>query len=371
MKRLLLLGGGHAHLQVLQAFAREPLAGAEVLLVSPQAQLFYSGMLPGCIAGRFQADDCSIALAPLAAAARVAFVEAAATALDVNTRRVTLSNGTVAEYDVLSLDTGATQQRDRIPGAREHALFLRPIEHFVRLQAGLQALAARRVLDVVVVGAGAAGVELALALRQALAGAEERARIALVTGGPVPLAGYADAVVGRAQRALAQRRVTVLREACTAIDAQAVHLANGARLACDAAVVATGAEAPPWLAGSGLTLDAQGFVATGPTLQSLSHANVFAAGDVASRGDAPHARSGVHAVRAGPALGLNLRRYVGGGTLQPYTPPARTLSLIACGDGEAIAAWGQWSAQGRWVGWWKDRIDRGFVARYLIPSAGR
>lgn len=376
MKRLLLLGGGHAHVQVLQALAQERLAGAEVTLATPYARQFYSGMLPGLVAGRFAADDCAIALAPLAAAAGVAFVEAAATALDAGARRVQLSNGSALDYDVLSLDTGAAQRRDRILGAREHALFVRPIEHFVRLQADLQALAARRVLDVVVVGGGAAGVELAFALHQALAGTarrsggEERARIALVTGGPVPLAGYADAVVERTRRALARRRITVLREACTAIDAQAVHLPNGARLACDAAVVATGAEAPAFLAGSGLALDAQGFVRTGPTLQSSSHPEVFAAGDVATRSDAPHPRSGVHAVRAGPALALNLRRHVGGGELQPYQPPARTLNLISCGDGRAIAAWGKWSAQGRWVGWWKDHIDRGFVARYLIPSAG-
>ena len=368
-KRLLLLGGGHAHVHVLQALAREPLAGAEVALVTPFARQMYSGMVPGLVAGHYRAEQCAIALQPLAAAARVHFIEGSAVALDAAARRVTLADGRVAEYDVLSLDTGAVMDRQRLAGAREQGLFVRPIEHFVHLLDGLLDLAARRVLDVVVVGGGAAGVELAMALQHRLAGrGEERARVALVTGGGEPLAGSPASVMRRAALALAERRVTVFRDSVAALLHGAVVLTSGARLACDAPVLATGAEAPLWLAGSGLALDDKGFVSTGPMLQSNSHPEVFAAGDVACRSDAPHAKSGVYAVRAGPPLALNLRRYVGGGALHPHVPQRRTLNLISCGDRRAIVSWGNWAAQGRWAWWWKDRIDRAFVARYSLPG---
>jgi pyridine nucleotide-disulfide oxidoreductase family protein len=369
VKRLLLLGGGHAHLQVLHALAQQRLAGAEVLLVTPHAGLVYSGMLPGLVAGHYGAAQCSIALAPLAAAAGVPMRAAAAVGLDADARVVQLSDGHSVAYDVLSIDTGGVQRRDTLPGAREHGLFVRPVEHFVPLQQALVALAARRVLDVVVVGGGAAGFELALALQQRLcAGGQERARIALVTGGPEPLAGYPAAALRAGAQALARRRITVIRDAVALVQPQAVVLASGARLACDAPLITTGVDAPPWLAGSGLALCARGFVQTGATLQSMSHPEVFAAGDVATRMDQPHPRSGVHAVRAGPALALNLRRHIGGGPLQPYMPPARTLNLLSCGGPSAIAVWGRWCGQGRWAWWWKDRIDRGFMARFAAPT---
>ncbi|MDP3224635.1 MAG: FAD-dependent oxidoreductase, partial [Rubrivivax sp.] len=293
-KRVLLLGGGHAHVHVLQALAREPLVGAEVALVTPYARQMYSGMVPGLVAGHYRVDSCAIALQPLAAAAGVHFIEGSAVALDSDARKVTLADGRVAGYEVLSVDTGAVMDRDRLPGAREHGLFVRPIEHFVRLLDGLLDLAARRVLDVVVVGGGAAGVELALALQHRLSGGgEERARIALVTGGGNPLEGYAPGVMRHAKAALERHHVTVFRDTCQQLLPGTLVLGSGARLACDAPVLATGAEAPAWLAGSGLTLDERGFIVTGPMLQSASHKEVFAAGDVASRSDMPHAKSGV------------------------------------------------------------------------------
>ena len=343
MKRLVLLGGGHAHLHVLQALAREPLAGARAVMITPHTHLTYSGMVPGVVAGHYGPEQARIALAPLCAAAHVTLVQGQAAALDASQRVVTLSDGRVAEYDVLSLDVGGSQDRDAIPGAREHALFVRPIETLVSVLDRLREQATQRPLDVVVVGAGAAGFELALALAWGLARLGDGAsRVALVTGGGDPLAGYPRAVVAHGLKALARHKVTLFREACTAVEAGALVLASGARLACDVPVMATGVGAPAWLRG-----------------------------DVAVRDDAPHPRSGVYAVRAGPPLALNLRRFIGAGALQPYTPQPRTLNLLSCGERRAIMAWGDWAAEGRWAWWWKDRIDRAFIRRFtpLSPSA--
>jgi NADH dehydrogenase FAD-containing subunit len=119
---------------------------------------------------------------------------------------------------------------------------------------------------------------------------------------------------------------------------------------------------------SGLALDAQGFVAVDACQRSTSHAHVFAAGDVSSRTDRTLARSGVYAVRAGPALATNLAATLAGQPLKAHQPPRNTLNLIACGDRFAIASWGAYSAQGRWVWRLKDWIDRRFLQRYRDSS---
>lgn len=367
-RRLLLLGGGHAHLHVLQALARQRPPDTELMLVSPQPALVYSGMLPGQVAGHYDATEGSIALAPLAAAAGASFVQAAATGIDAAARQVRLSDGRSAGYDLLSIDTGAVQPRDSLPGAAEHGLFVRPAEQFVDALPGLLKRSEERPLDVVVVGGGAAGFELALALQHRLsAGGRERARVAMVSGGPPPLDGYPPAVMRRGAALLTARRITVFRERAAALEAAALVLDSGARVACDVALMATGVAAPPWLQGSGLALCERGFVLTGPTLQSRSHPEVFAAGDVATREGLKLPRSGVQAVRAGPPLAANLQHWLAGTPPQAWQPPQRTLNLLSCGSRSAIAVWGGWSASGRWAWWWKDRIDRAFVARHTPP----
>jgi pyridine nucleotide-disulfide oxidoreductase family protein len=371
MKRLLLAGGGHAHVHVLAALARAPLAGADVTLVTPFRRQMYSGMLPGWVAGHYALDQIVIPLPALAAAARVRLVEGHIVALDAAARRATLADGQVLDYDLLSLDTGPVMDRDALPGAREHGLFVRPIETFVERFDGWRARAAARPLDTVVVGGGAAGVELALALayRQRSGGAPGGG-VALVAGGPV-LAGFAAGVRRRAVRALRDRGIAVHELAASAIGIDRVVLADGTTLPCDAAVIATGASAPAWLAGSGLALDARGFVLTAATLQSVSHPAVFAAGDVATRADRPHPKSGVYAVRAGPPLAASLRAWAEGRAPAPYTPQRRTLYLLSLGERRAIASWGPLAAEGDWVWRWKDRIDRGFIARYGGSSSPR
>ena len=362
MKRLLLVGAGHAQLAVLAAMARRRFAAAESMLVTPHPRTLYSGMVPGLVAGRFGAAECTIDIAALARAAGVHLRLGEMVALDAAARRVTLADGQVLDYELLSLDTGAVQARERIPGAREHALFVRPIEAFATLWARARELGLARPLAVAVIGGGAAGVELALAVRRAL----PTANVTLLADPPAVPAGYAPRVQRLAQAALRRAGVQVLPGQCTAIEAK--HVCIGTmRVASDVAVLATGAEAPAWLAPSGLALDERGFVRTGPTLQSASHPAVFAAGDVSSRDDVPHPKSGVYAVRAGPVLAENLRAAAAGGTLARYAPQRRSLNLLALGDGRAIASWGGWSLQGRLMGWWKDRIDRGFVARFRSP----
>lgn len=367
MKRLVLLGGGHAHVKVLADLAGQPLAGWDVLLVSPYRRQIYSGMLPGWVAGHYSIDACAIALDRLAARAAVAFHETAGTALDLAQQSLHCADGSSLRYDALSIDTGPVPSLTHLPGAEAHALPIRPIERFIGAWPGVVERIAGRCsrFDLVVLGAGAAGLELAFAIRhRANVEGWSHLFLTLVGSDEWPLPG-APAVTRRQALALLKARSIQWRggQRATRLDGDRLHLDGSAPLPFDACLVATGAAAPEWPAAAGLETDAQGFIQVGHTLQSPSHPNVFAAGDVAAYAD-PRPKSGVYAVRAGPVLARHLRAFCEGRPVPAWTPQARALYLISTGDRHALATWGGWSWSGRWVWRWKDRIDRRFMRRF-------
>ncbi|HEX5802852.1 MAG TPA: FAD-dependent oxidoreductase [Azospira sp.] len=389
MKRLLLAGGGHAHLHVLKTLAEAPWPGVEVVLVSPFRRQLYSGMVPGWMAGHYRLDQCAAAVGPLAVAAGARFVEDVVTGIDAGQRLVHTRSAGSFPYDVLSLDTGAEVDDACLAATGARLASIRPLEGFVSEWAqAIDDFRQRGTARVVVVGGGAAGVELALAARFRLAaevgtdvGAEVDTKVGTEVGTEVDtnavrvtlvaaaglLPGYGRRVVARVARALAERGVDLVHGRAVGC-AAGVRLDSGVVLAADCVIAATGVRPAAWLAASGLALADDGFVAVGDGQASISHAQVFAAGDVASRVDRPHAKSGVYAVRAGPVLAANLRRALAGLPPLPYPPQRRSLYLLATGPRDAIVSWGGLSAGGYWAWRWKDWIDRRFLRRYE-PSA--
>lgn len=378
-QRLLLAGGGHAHVFVLDALTRERLRGAEggeveVTLVSPYERQVYSGMLPGWIAGHYLLDQCVIPLVPVAQRAGVRYVQSHVTALDLERRVAHTDRGEAIAFDVVSIDTGPVIDADLVQGTREHGIPLRPIEDFITVWQRLHAQYAVNQLQggaggtMTVIGGGAGGVELALAFAWRAQRAHIPLRVQLVAGSAGLLPTLPPAVARRATRWLVRLGVRVIASDAARIDHGSVRLAHGDELHSDATIVAVGAAAAAWPRASGLAVDGRGFIGINTHLQSMSHAFVFAAGDCASMIDHPRPKSGVYAVRAGPPLAENLRRALAGRPLQTYVPQARALYLLSTGAQHAIANWNGITFEGDWVWRWKDRIDRKFMARYGVGS---
>ncbi len=372
MKRLVLLGGGHAHLAVLKDLAGRPLDGWQVQLVTPFRRQIYSGMLPGWVAGHYAIDECAIALDALAQRGRVALAVTACTGLDLSANTVVCADGSTIPFDLLSIDTGPEPALSELPGALDHALPIRPIEGFVAAWPGLVDRIRRQQgrFDLVVLGAGAAGVELALASRRrALTEGWSHLQITLVGSAVLPLEGVAGGARRHLVRLLAQRGIRWIGERrAMRIVPNRIDFAKGESVGFDACLAVTGAAAPAWPAASGLATDRAGFIRVGRTLQTTLHPHVLAAGDVASYQDS-RPKSGVFAVRAGPVLARSLRALCRGDTPAPWTPQQRALYLISTGDEHAVAAWGRWAWRGGWVWRWKDHIDRRFVARFGADAA--
>jgi selenide,water dikinase len=372
MKELVLVGGGHSHVEVLRRFALDPVRGARVTLVSPTRYTPYSGMLPGLVAGHYAFGDAHIDLESLARFAKAAFVCDAVVALDPGSKRLRLQSGREVAYDLASIDIGSTPLRAGITGS-EHAIAVKPVEDFLARLDRLEARAREeRLAGVAVIGGGAAGIEILLALQHRLARNARPVAFSVVADTPTVLPGHRPRVRRIFARVLAERGVTVYAGAgARRIDRSGVETADGTRIAADAVVLATGAAPAAWPREAGLAVDARGFIRVGETLETLSHAGVFAAGDVASMENHPRPKSGVYAVRQGPPLAANLRAAAEGRPLSRFVPQREALALISTGDTYAVATRGPLVLEGAWVWRWKDHIDRKFMARYDVARRDR
>ena len=354
MSRVLLLGAGHAHAALLRALAAGRLADAEVMLVAPNLHPVYSGMLPGVVAGHYRVDEARLDFEGLARAAGARCRRAEAARLDPDRRIVTLSDGTETGYDFASLNLGARAALEQVPGAPAHAVSLKaPEELLARIDALEPHSGQGR--RIAVVGAGAAGVEIAMALAWRFRPA---AQIVLYSA----RREFAPPLARRIGRALDRCGVEVRADTAVArMSARSLVAADGRTDGYELVLWAAGAAPPDLLAASGLASDPQGFVAIDAMLRSLSHPEIFAAGDCATFRERPHPRSGVYAVRQGALLGRNLRAALRGADLERYVPQRNSLRLISCGTRYAVLDWGAIGAEGAWLWRVKDRIDRRWV----------
>jgi selenide,water dikinase len=357
LRRLLLIGGGHANAVLLRSLAGKLPSGTRATLVSPSRWQVYTGMLPGHVAGHYALEEIRIDLEGLAGRAGVDVVRGSVTALDADDRTVRLSSGATLAYDVASLNVGALADLERTPGAQVHAVPVKPFDPFLEHWMRLKAEAARRPLRIAVAGAGAGGVEIAMAVAHAL----PQSKVDMYSEGN----SFGAQVARRVGRAL-KRKGIVLRAASpvSAVEAGPVVVSGGVREAFDAVLWTTGVSAPAWLEASGLALDEKGFVQVDSSLRSTSHPAVFATGDCATLAGRPHPKSGVYAVRHGKLLSHNVPALLREEPLREYSPQRRALMLLSCGDRYAIASWGGLSAEGAWAWRWKDRIDRGWIESF-------
>jgi selenide, water dikinase len=353
---IVLLGAGHAHVEVLRRFAMRPEPGVRLTLIGREPETPYTGMLPGLIRNDYTHQEAHIDLAPLAALAKARLILAEATAFDPNARTITIPGRPEIPFDLLSIDVGG------IPAAPPGAgIPVKPIGGFLdrlrRLESDLPADA-----RIAVVGGGPGGVELALALAVRFAG---RFRLVLISATPEPLA-VAPAAARRAVRqALVEAGVElVCGVTATALAANRLALSDGSYIEVATALWATGVEGPPFLAASGIACDRTGCILVTRDLRSVSHQHIFAAGDCAALEADPRPKSGVWAVRAGVPLANNLRRAATGRPLKPWKPQRDALAILGLGQGRAIAWRNGIAIQGHKVWWLKDRIDRRWMRMY-------
>lgn len=381
VRRLLLLGGGHAHVHLLAQAARAPLAPPgelELTLVSPYERHLYSGMVPGYLQGIYAETDLTFDLCALAARAGARFITAAADRIDAAARVVEVA-GERLRYDLLSLDVGSEPAGLQTPGVREHALTVRPMNRAAALRRRAEELfvpGAGRASEVAVVGGGAAGLEVAFALERLARERRAPVRVTIVEAAAGVVPEFSATVRRIAERLLAARGIAVRAgRSVVAVGPASVKLDDGTPLSSRLTVWIAGAAAPRLLAVSDVPKDPNGFLLVDASLRAVDGSPVFGAGDcIGIAGHPALAKAGVYAVREAPILEHNLRSVLAGGQPGPlsrsllrprqYRPQAGFLALINTADGRAIWRWRSLAGHSQFAWRLKDRIDRAFLRRY-------
>jgi selenide,water dikinase len=343
-----------------------------VTLISEKTLTPYSGMLPGFVAGHYSLEQTNIDLNALCRKAGVRWIQARCTDIDPDKKCLGLSDQPELEFDVLSVDIGSTPDQ-RVSGASQYVVGVKPIARFQqRWQTLLSSLdtpsessATAKQIDWGVVGAGAGGVELVLAMAHRLRDRTE-IQFHLIFRGERILAGYPHRVVKRVERALKNYNIESHSDfSVDQVTAAGVNSDTGEQIMLDTSIWCTGAVGAAWLSKTTLVTTDANFIQVGPTLQSTSHKHVFAVGDIAVNLNDPRPKAGVFAVRQAPFLESNLRRLFAGEPLKKVNLQTQYLSLLALGEQVAVASRNGFALSGKWVWKWKDHIDQKFMRQFV------
>lgn len=375
-KRLVLIGGGHAHVSVIKQFGKRPIAGVQLIVISRDLMAPYSGMLPGYIAGHYSLEECHIDLVPLCEFAKANLIHTAVTGLNVDKKIIQCANGEEVPYDFLSINIGSSPDVNSIQGAADNVVPVKPISNFVDRWQQLfnRVLSKTGEINIGVVGGGAGGIELCLAMQYRLNSELKRQGnnnlklcFHLFDSNTEVLSGHNRKVRKKFKQVLQQRKiVTHLGQRVVEVEKNQLRTEDNTIVELEEIIWVTRASAQSWLQTTALVLTPDGFISVDPNLQSVSHPNVFAVGDIAHVIAHPRPKAGVFAVRQGLPLARNLRRAISNKPLIDFRPQLEFLSLISTGDKYAVASKSSWMMAGKWMWRWKNWIDKQFMQKFTI-----
>ena len=358
--QVVLIGGGHTHALVLNDLKKQPLDGAHITVINPGTTAPYSGMLPGFVAGHYSRKELDIDLHALTQKVGAELIDGRAVAIDPDKKIITLEDDTSVSYHLASVDVGITSRMQSLQGFSEYAVPAKPLGTYssrwdeFRSSTGLK--------NVVVIGGGIAGAELAMAMAFALRREAQTTTVTLLDRSTI-LSSNSAKTQKRVRKALEENNVKVMEGVnVTEVTSSGVNLANSATIDASFIVGAAGATPHAWLKDTGLTL-VDGFIEVSNILQS-SDPNIFAVGDCAHMSFDPRPKAGVYAVRQAPVLLNNIRKRLTNVELDAYSPQTDYLKLVSLGGKKAFGEKNGISLSGHLMWRLKNYIDRKFMNQF-------
>ncbi|MGK0467453.1 FAD-dependent oxidoreductase [Clostridium sp.] len=364
-KRLLLVGGGHAHVFLIKQFYLKNIPGLEVVLVTPGQYQYYSGMAAGYVEGIYKEEDMSFDLKKMCQKSRVKYIKGRITGIDAKNRCVKLENHEIVSFDVISVDTGSEMAGKNVQGVVEYAYCVKPLENLFKLRENFIAQMFEE-SQVVIVGAGAAGIEMAFALKSLSCKMKINVEIILAHSGNSILKGYNENVREKTLKKLEKDKIKILSQSkISSVSEINLFIESGEQIKYDFLVWAAGPKSNPMYKASGFTVDKGGYMVVNRYLQSVDYPFIFGAGDCISFCDFEYVKKvGVYATREAPYLINNILKFIDNEGLKEYIPQVDYLAIISAGNKKGIMQYKGMANMGRLSWKLKDYIDRVFMEKF-------
>jgi NADH dehydrogenase FAD-containing subunit len=368
-RRLVLVGGGHVHLLSLKNADRFVNEGVEVILIGPDRFHYYSGMGPGMVSRIYRPEQVRFDVQRMVESRGGVFVKDKVVSIDARKKILALQGGETISYDLVSFNIGSYVPMDRIPGAAGAAIPVKPIENLEMAREAIRRRFQNGVPQILIIGAGPAGVELAGNIWRFVRDEGGHAEIVLANSRDRVLVGFPSKVSVLVQQSFSQRGIRVLSNFRVAsIEPGLARSESGELVSFDEAILTTGIMPQKTFVDSGLETAEDGALLVNDALQSVSSPDIFGGGDcIAIKGNRLD-RVGVYAVRAAPILFHNLLARLKGEPLKAFKPQKRYLLIFNLGDGSGLLVRGTWVWKGRWAFALKNHLDMGFVSKFQVSG---
>ena len=326
---VVVIGGGFAGLNTALQLAAAP-QPTPVVLLEPQERFLFLPLLYELLSGEMRRWEIAPRYQQLLAGSGVVWLRERATRINTSTKTVQTSTGRQLPYQSLVVATGGRAETYGIPGVAEHALSFRSLEDVERLQALVQRLRQqqRPLRRLVIVGAGASGVELSCKLADLLEGS---AIVELIEQGADLLPGSKAFNRDQARQALLKRDIRLrTNTAVTAVAADGLTLqrrgdagSTPERLSCDGVIWTGGLAGQVPALDPPLPLDARGRLICNSCLEVIGAEALFAIGDAAAcpfrdAEQASHPATAQVAYQQASCVSHNLRQQASGAPLQAF-----------------------------------------------------
>jgi NADH dehydrogenase FAD-containing subunit len=367
-KHLVLVGGGHAHIETLLSLNEFMQRDHSVTLISPSPHHYYSGMGPGMLSGIYRPREIRFNVKKMAEDRNAAYIEDTVESIDPSSHSLSLRSGQKIRYDIVSFNTGSEIETGAFVPSGANVFPVKPIMNLLRARKHILHWSPDKREHIVVAGGGPAGVEISANAWKIIHDHRIDVGITLITGSGL-MERFPSRVRNLCSVSLKRRGIRIIEgNPLKTLEEDTALLGDGQRLPFSIAFLATGVRPAPVFRGSGLAISEDGSLLVNARLQSVSHPEVFGGGDCIQLDGNPLPKVGVHAVKEGILLRGNLLSALEGGRLAAYMPQRHYMLIFNMGDGRGILWRNNFVVEGRFAFALKNYIDKGFMKKYQVSG---